>query len=454
MSRWQRALAVFVAIEFAAAAIFVGRLAMRPAIPAVALDHVDAEVAGAIAWHQRGMDLSSSDDWQSLAKLYLAFGCLPEAESCCREAAELAPGSKEAFYSWAVVLERLGRLPGAEEKLTKAMELGVVESEAWVRLGRIRMRQEHAEAAAEAFRTALEKSPDQASAAIGLARILLRAGRPEEAAGVIRPLVAKHPRAHAPCQLLSRAEAALGRKAEADELLAKAEWRPEVLPFVDPRADADRWAASVGALRWATESRAAAAKGDAQTAALLIQRALDLGWDDRFALEAAAAFLQIKQPQEALAMLGRTTAAAGKSGYAAWLQGEAYAMLGKSGLAQDAWEESVKLRGSEAAHRRLAEAHRPQEALAQRHRALALYFAALGHLQAGERERAEESLRESLKIEPAQGMAWRLLGNAERVAGRDDAARQAYRRCLEIRPEDGRAQDSLHALETSAKPAF
>lgn len=452
MTRWQRRFAVLIALEWIVAAAVMSRYATQAKIPAVKLDHVDTDVAEAISWHQYWMNLSNSQDWQSLGKLYLAYGCLPEAEISCRHAAELAPESKDAFYLWAVVLDRLGRLEDAEQRLSRAMELGAREPEAWVRLGRIKLRQEAPAEAERAFRTALKLNPDAVMAAIGQARILLHEGRAAEVAGVLSPFLETRPAEHAPCQLLALAESALGQKQAAAKHLLDAEWRPEVSRFEDPQADTNRWAAAFGALRYATESRAAAARGDSQLAALLIQDALLLGWDDRFAAESAAAFLQVKQPQEALGVLRKMVLGAGKSANASWLEGEAYAMLGKKGASQDAWEESVKLFGSENAHRRLAELLLAQNReVGERHLALALYFGALDRLQAGDPEKTAQLLQGSLELLPDQSMAWYFLGETKRYEGDAAAAGAAYRRALELQPELGRAQAALSALDSAAE---
>lgn len=424
MSRWQRRCAVFVAAEVVLAAVIVGHLATRARIPAVKLDHVDEEVVAAIAWHQRWMNLSSGDDWQSLAKLYLAYGCLPQAEICCGEAIKLAPESKTGFYLWAVVLERLGRLADAEQKLTRAIELGAVEAESWVRLGRIRLRQDSAQGAEQAFRRALRRNPDDLVAAIGLTRILLRADRPRQAAETIRPFVEKAPRAHAPCQFLSLAEAALGHPELAERWTAKAEWRPDVARYVDPRIDVEGWAAKYGALRWGTEARAAA---DPQSAVMLMERTLQLGWDDHFAAETAIAYLQLKRPHEALSTLRRLIGAAGKSSFALGLEGEAHAQLGERRIAQGLWRESLELRGSRAAHERLAETE-PRPEQARHHQSRALYFAAIERLEAGEVEETARLFEASLELDPSQSDARYLLGEARREQGHADAAPSTRRR--------------------------
>lgn len=452
MTRWQRRFAVLIAVAWVAAGAVMARYASQAKMPAAKLDHVDSEVAQAIAWHQHWMNLSYSEDWLSLGKLYLAYGCFPEAEICCRQAAELAPDSKDAYYLWAVALDRLGRLEDADKQLTKAIELGAGQTAAWVRLGRIKLRQEAPAEAERAFRTALKSDSDAVAAAIGLARILLHENRPEEVAEVLSPFLKTRPLEHAPCQLLALAESALGRRQEAEKLLLEAEWRPEVSHFDDPQADVNRWAASFGALRWATDSQAAAARGEASLSASLIQQALLLGWDDRFATQSASAFLQIKQPREALAVLRKTILSAGKSDFTSWLEGDAYAMLEKTTAAQDAWEESVELFGNETAHRRLAELLLPHNREAgERHLALALYCGALDRLQAGDPEKTAQMLQASLELKPDQSMAWHYLGETKRYQGDLENARAAYRRALELNPELGRAQDALSALNSAAE---
>lgn len=450
MTRWQRRFAILVALEWCLAGAAMARYAGQPRIPAVKLEHVDREVAGAIAWHQLTTDLSRAEDWVALGKLYLAYGCLREAELCFQQATELAPESKDAFYLQAVALDRLGRLDEAEKQLGKAIDLGAGEAAAWVRLGRIKLRQEAPEEAERAFRTALKMDPDAVMAAIGLGRILLRTGRPEEVAGVLSPIRERRPLEHAACQLLSLAETALGRPQDAQRYLLEAEWRPDVSRFADPQADVNRWAAQYGALRWATESHAAAAAGKAEAAAALMHQALSLGWDDHFANQATAAFLEAKQAEDALGIVRRTNLAAGKSEYTMWLEGDAYAMLNRLGPAQDAWRESVKLLGNEGAHRRLARYYEQQNPkAAQRHLALAMYYGGLNALQAGDPEKTEKMLSESLQLAPELSMAWYFLGETKRYQGDAEAARRAYRQCLELQGEHGRAQEALSELDTS-----
>jgi Tfp pilus assembly protein PilF len=223
-----------------------------------------------------------------------------------------------------------------------------------------------------------------------------------------------------------------------------------VAQFVDPRADADRWAARFGALRRATEARNAAIAGDLDTAVLLMERAMRLDWNDHFASQTAIAYLQLNRPREALGVLRTLTDTAGKSSDALWLEGDAYAQLGEQSLAEHQWSESLDLRGSRVAHERLAGTERRPEQ-AQHHRARALYFAALENLQTGDIEEAMPRLEASLKLDPRQSMAWYLLGEARRIEGHADAARLAYRQSLDLRPENGRAQEALDALDSSPK---
>lgn len=450
MSRWQRRFAVLVLIELAAALGAVAYLATRARIPAVDLSQVDVETAGVIAEHQRWMNLSSSDHWQGLAQLYLAFGYLPQAEPCARQAAELDPSSKDAAYVLAVTLDRLGRLAEAEEKLKHAMALGVVESAASVRLGRIALRREAAGEAEQAFRAALKKNPDETLAAIGLGRVLLHTHRAAEVASMMAHFVEKEPESHAPCQLMALAELEQGRPDAAESWLLKAEWRPSYSRFTDPLADVERWAASCGALRWATQAHAAAAAGEDGPAAFLIQHALTLGWDEKFALELAVAFVKLEQPQDALAMLRQVTTTAGRSDYTSFLRGEAYRQLGKTNSAVDAWSESVRFRSNQAAHRRLAETYRRQPEAEREQVALALGASGLLACQQGKPEETAALLAESLRLKPDQSTAWYFMGEAQRVLGQNVPAREAYGRCLSINPDHGRALEALRALDAAA----
>ncbi len=449
MSRWQRRFAVLVLLELAAGLAAIAYFVTRPKIPAIDFDAVDAEVAQVIFGYQQMMTLSSSAYWQDLARLYLSYGYLPQAEICARQAAELDGNSKDSVYLWAVALDRLGRLDEAAEKLKQAMQKGITQASAWTRLGRIEMRREAAAEAEVALRAAVDKDPHAMPAAISLARLLLRTNRAAEVEALMKPFVEKESRSHAPCQMMALAELEQGRPAKADEWLLMADWRPDYSRFTDPLADAERWASFYGALSWATEYKAQAALGHQEQAAAAIQHALSLAWDEQLAIQAATAFLKAEHPQDALAVLRQVIPLAGRSDFTSYLRGEAYSSLGNKNLAVDAWSESVKFRPSKSAYERLAEFYGRQPDSQKEYLALALYGAGLNSYDAGNPEEAAHFLGGSVEFRPDQKLAWLLLGEARRVQGQNAAAREAYEHCLKIDPDQGRAQDALHALDSS-----
>lgn len=451
MSRWQRRFAVVILVELVLGLSVVAYFTTRPKIPAVDFSQIDVEAASEINAHQQGMTLSRGEHWQSLARLYLGFGYLPQAEICARQATELDPNSKDAVYLWAVTLDRLGRLDEAVEKLKQAQTLGLGAASASVRLARLELRREAADEAEQAFRTALEQQDDEASAAVSLGRLLLLTNRAAEVEAVVRPFIEKEPQSQAPCQLMAWAELEQGRPQAAEDWRLKAEWRPSSARFTDPLADTERWGAYFGALWWVTQGRAARAAGQDEAAAHMIQHALSLGWDEKFAIEAATLSLKLEQPRDALSMLRHVTSVAGRAPQTSFLRGEAYLIQRKTNSAIDDWSESVRLRENQAAERRLAQTYHQQPEVEKEHVARMLFAAGIDACEAGDPEETAAAMTDSLKLKPEQSMAWYFLGEARRVQGQDGPARDAYQRCLEINPDHGRAREALAALDAKTE---
>ena len=451
MSRWQRRFAILILVELILGLGVVSYFATRPRIPAVDFSQIDIEAAGVIIGHQRGMTLSSSGHWQSLGWLYLGFGYLPQAENLHRYATELDPNSKDAVYLWAVTLDRLGRLDEAVEKVKQAQGLGLGAASTFVRLARLELRREAADEAEQAFRKALEKDENEMSAAVSLARLLLLTNRPAEVEPVVSRFIEKEPQSHAPCQLLAWAELEQGRPQAAEDWLLKAEWRPSYSRFTDPLADTERWGAYCGALWWVTQGRAARDAGQDEAAAHAIQHALTLGWDEKFAIEAATLSLKLEQPRDALSMLRHVISEAGRAPQTSFLRGEAYLIQRKTNSAIDDWSESARLRENPAAERRLAQTYQQQSEVEQEHLAKMLLATGIDACEEGEPEQTAAAMTESLKLKPEQGMAWYFLGEARRVQGRHGPAREAYQHCLEINPDHGRAREALAALNAKTE---
>jgi Tfp pilus assembly protein PilF len=107
--------------------------------------------------------------------------------------------------------------------------------------------------------------------------------------------------------------------------------------------------------------------------------------------------------------------------------------------------------------------------LTPQHNRLALYYEKKGDKDASRRHRAETyreagiaafwkrnlpdarvTLERAVELEPGLVGAWFYLGEANRLLGLTATARQAYRRCLELNPDHGRAQARLALLDLHA----
>jgi tetratricopeptide (TPR) repeat protein len=85
-------------------------------------------------------------------------------------------------------------------------------------------------------------------------------------------------------------------------------------------------------------------------------------------------------------------------------------------------------------------------------------YAALGHYLAGydafwkeQLGAARGLLEKAVELDPTLAPAWFYLGETCRLQGQKESAREAYQRCLKIRPDDGRAIAGMALLDVSAK---
>ena len=109
-------------------------------------------------------------------------------------------------------------------------------------------------------------------------------------------------------------------------------------------------------------------------------------------------------------------------------------------------------------HRKLAAYYerKGDKEAARRHLALAFYTAGLEAFWddklSDDRKLppARLAFEQAVELDPGLAHAWFYVGETHRLLNDPAAARQAYRRCLEINPDHGRAMANLSLLDLPA----
>ncbi len=459
MNRAVPILCVVVAAELVGAAALLGWWAVAPPSPSAApepprpeMSFLDSVTAAEIRQRQAEVAADRAEDWRALAEIYVLYGFFAEADVCCRRAAALDPSSFWTYFWWGTALSRLGETEASSEKFRAAVDVaeGPLADVTWYCIGLNLLREENPSEAETAFRTA----PGYPPADYELAKLLVRSDRAAEAVPLLDHLIENHPQRQKYYQLRSRAARQPGDRDAAAQVLDRAYLAPEVLSSDELTGFLEEQIGRHGLDVWIEEGRRFLAEGAVAEAAARLREALGVEWRQEAADLLAHAELQLGHPDEAVRVLNEAIARSSPLPERLVALGNAYQMQHDYDRARQAWERSVRLRPNKAAHERLAEhfAQRGDEQAATRHRALALLAAGIAALRNHELETAENDLQQSVELAPQQAHAWYHLGECRRLLGETEAAQTAFRQCLTINPDHGRAQRSLDRLLASPRP--
>jgi tetratricopeptide (TPR) repeat protein len=408
---------------------------------------VDEQVAAHV--RESAAKCRTAADWAALGEVYVAYGYFPEGEACYRVAAEREPGRADRAYEWAFALERIGRLEEANAAYERAVSLGHSDpGGCWYYVGRNRLR---VEKPAEA-RAAFDRAGDQPSARYEVARLLAKGGDDAAALAVLDRLAAGHPAAVQPHLLRHRIEVLRGGPAAVHADRANRFLTRLPTPFDrDYRRleDAHDRLGFGGDLKAAETLIAAGRTAEAEPR---VRAAFAGDWSPSAADLLAEIEFVGRRPDEAARVLREAVERAGPTPHLLIRLGDAYADAGRLDLAVPAWTRATGLgTGAEVknAYHRLATYHeRAGRAEAARwHMARALFGAGHEEFWAGRLDDAHLLFSRATETDPTLAAAWFYLGETERLRGRAEAARRAYRKCLELEPGHGRAHTGLALLD-------
>jgi tetratricopeptide (TPR) repeat protein len=458
MNRFQWVLAAVLAAELATGAVLFRQRWNRPTPPVAELSYTDPLLADQIRDLIR--KCRTPDDWARLGEIYLAYGYFPEAEACYRVAAQGAPASPDHAYNWGFALERIGQLEEANREYERAIALGHPRPEdCWYYIGKNGLRQEKAEEAREAF----QKAGNQPSARYEYARLMVRSGTSREAIPLLDKLAAEHPQAVQPYLLRYRIEVFQGGALEgvyADKAgramkVLPSPWYKEFKRLEDVHDElgvAGEWLACKEML----------AKGEHDEAEPRLRHAHRLWWDPAGIDLLAKVEARHRRLGEAINLLQEVIDRAGPSVHFLTRLGDMYEQTGQLDRAVEAWSRAVQLGFAPGAkyqdyqHRKLAAYYerKGDKEAARRHLALAYY--ATGHEAFWDDELSEDrklpaarrAFEQAVEFDPGSPHAWFYVGETRRLLNEPEDARQAYKRCLEINPDHGRALAGLALLGT------
>jgi arylsulfatase A-like enzyme/thioredoxin-like negative regulator of GroEL len=158
------------------------------------------------------MDAKSATALVQLGELELDAGNFAKAAEYLGRARAVRPEDATAAYYQGEALEKAGDLAGARDALETSLKLTPSQLPARVLLGNVYLGLKDAKAAQDQFEAALLVDDKSIDGHLGLAKAMMAAGAAKDAVEELEPLVKAHPENAAARELLSEAQAAVGKK--------------------------------------------------------------------------------------------------------------------------------------------------------------------------------------------------------------------------------------------------
>jgi|GEM_PF-591244 tetratricopeptide (TPR) repeat protein len=391
-------------------------------------------------------------DWLNLAAVYRTFGLLPEALFCCEQAQLRGSLDPKDQFAWGICLSRFGEMQDAEEHLQQVI-IAYHEwaPDAWLQIGLNYLRQEKPADAESALRKALQRP----IARLVLARLLSRTDRSQEALQLLEELLQDFPNGLRVHQLKAWVHEMQGEAAKAAYHRDRVRRASDSLTAHDQsRQQDDRWFQKTGSGKVFFNSQLAEQQGDLKQAIALGLQGLEDSWQEDRALRVVYLLLVNREPENALLQLEKFIARVGESVESLTLMGEALTESGHPEEAIAVWERAANYRSS----RFLDTNMRVQEKLmmayekngetdkVSRQKGLMLLEKAILAWNRNEVRTAMIELNQAVELVPGSAMAWFYLAETRRLLGDEGGAVQAYKKCLQLHPQHGRARRGIMLL--------
>jgi|SRR5579883_37943 len=449
MSRVNRRLLLLIAAELAVGAVISGRRLTRPDPPEPDWTLIDPVTATEFRTAAAGCE--SAEDWRKLGELYMADGCFRESERCHRIACKLNPNDATLARQWAFALERLAMLDEANVQYRRAAELQPEQADAIAYfIGRNLLRADKPQEARAAF--AEGKALD--ANCYELARLHLRAGELTEAEVLLQRLTITHPNTLQVHLFGYRVAMERGDARQAFIRADDARYATDKLqtPFDEEAFRIVKVTQSLGPRRQWKEGRDLIEKGRLDEAENVLldanRRFPNPGIDELFADLA----LRRGRFEEAVTLLEGIEARNGRSARIAAQIGNVWDAAGQPAKARTSWLWAAQLEAGanlKDVHHNLARSFvtAGDKVAAERHLARGHYFVGRDLLRFGYAQQSINYFAAAGKHDPSMESAWFYLGEARRRAGLTEPAAIAYRSCLQLNPDHGRALAGLAAVD-------
>ncbi len=459
MTRLQRLLVAGIALELAGLCFWWRRHSRPGPLPQVdwSVCMIEAAVADEIRGIEKRLQPGNPAGWSELAAAYRAFGLFPQAEYCYRQVDKLSPEDRSYLYYWGECADLMGRTREAtkryrqiiDAKLSVPLGLQTIQC-CWLNIGQDRLREENVPAAMDALRQA----PDIPRAKFLLARVLTRSGRAKEAIALLDDLLRDSPGVIEYNQMKSWAENELGDQDAAQEFYERSLRSRQELSKWDPtyRGVLER-RKTMGSQSWHEQSLQLETQGKLQDALEWSRKAVQAFWAEDRAQELARLELLTGHPKEAIALAEECIKRVGAAAKTLDIIGVASVQLGDRARAQRVWEQAIELEPTPNLYGKLAELRRlADDALgASRYRSLEQYQTGKDAWLNNDLTGAREHLEKAVALYDGHAHTWFYLGETRRFLGDIPGAKAAYRRCLQINPDHGRALRAWERLNQESR---
>lgn len=398
---------------------------------------------------------TTAEDWRRLGEGYMAVGCFPEAEACHRIACELAPDDPLFARQWGFALERLGLLEQANAQYRRVLDLGAKDAAACrYFLGRNHLRAENPAEARGEFTAGRSLAANRYE----LARLEVQAGEFDQAEALVRGVAEDQPGTLQVQHLLYRSALERGDLRQAAHCADRARHAPWKLqtPF-DEEASRIVEATKNLALdpRWAAVREEIAAGRLDEAERLLAEVGRDEGGDLVLELQAEIA-VRRERFEAARKLLEEHLERNGPTARVLARIGDVFDVAGKAEPARDGWLRAADLGTGvdlKATHHQLAQsfARAGDKHHAEQHLARGHYFVGRDLLKFGYIEKSIPYFAAAVRHDPSFAAGWFHLGEAYRLMDRNKEAEAAYRSCLRLEPDHGRADAALALLLDAPK---
>ena len=205
----------------------------------------------------------------------------------------------------------------------------------------------------------------------------------------------------------------------------------------------------MGSQAWHEKSLQLETQGKPEAALEWSRKAVQAFWVEDRAQELAKLELLTGHPKEAIALAEDCVERVGASAKTLDIIGVASVQLGDRARAQRVWEQAAELEPTANLYWKLAELQKIAGHVEQ-----ARKYQALEQFQIGKEgwltndlSAALEHLEKAVSLFDGHAHTWFYLAETRRLLGDAAGAQTAYRRCLEINPDYGRALRGLERLK-------